>query len=69
MNKIKWFRSPRKLNTLPVRSVVQFDQSWDRWTKGDDGKWVSNNIPFTAESMVHYNNGRVFQVISMGDES
>lgn len=71
MPKPKFYKSPIKLGSLPVGSRIAFEGELLIWVKEENG-WFrgasSFPVPWSSETMWHYNNGRPFQVISTGGE-
>lgn len=61
----KMFRSHPKLDKLPEGSVVKFtsDELYGgRWHKKENGNGAFDPMAFPAKSLIHYHNGREFQV-------
>lgn len=77
MAKIKWFKSPRKLDTLPVGTLVTFSTDViysDKWRKvkarEDTSFWTrvgdtyTDLHPYSSKAMLAYNGNEDFQVVS-----
>lgn len=77
MAKIKWFKSPRKLDTLPLDTLVTFSEDTvysDKWRKvkqrEDTSFWTkvgdtyTDLHPYSSKAMLAFEGNRDFQVIN-----
>lgn len=77
MAKIKWFKSPRKLDSLPVGTLVTFSSDliysvkWRKIKEREDTSFwteIGNSYtelhPYSSKAMLAYNGNEDFQVVS-----
>lgn len=67
MAKSKLFTSARKLNSLPVGAEIRFGEApYGRIWRKEEGGWrevgSSFSLAWPAETVVHFNNGRPFNI-------